>query len=577
MDLPRLIFKNFKLIIRSRTSILALILAPVIIIFLLGLAFNTTNVYNIRVTVYSSQYTGLADNLLDKLSQKEFSIIKTDSSKECVELIKAGKSNICLELPPDLSIEKGKTNNIIFHVDPSQTNLVWLILDIISTEISSKTEEISLDLTNIILNRLKNTKETLIEKTALLEELIDANSNLTDLNSKIDKNLGTLDLSFKEEEFNISGLQTTHEETVSDIFDIEKYVKEQAQEAENDASRGIEQTGNNTFVKNMFINIEENLNNIEAKTYKIILLNKSKLTPISEHIFNIATGLEDVSRRLGEADSSRDKVLNYGGESAELLKIETKSLESLKNTFEELTSGIEAIKISEASQIVNPITTTIKPVVEERTHLNYIFGGIVVLIIMFVSILLASTVVVMEKKSKSFLINYLAPTKDITFVLSIYFTIMLLMVMQLVVILGISAYFYKASILAQLGPISLVLFVSTSLFVLIGMLTAYFFKAEQTITLVTISLGSIFLFLSDIILPIESMPLFFQQIVMFNPFLVSEQLLKKIMLFKVSFTTLLPDIMYLAALSVVIFIVILLNEKLIKRHFLTRIFRGIFK
>ena len=144
MHLLRLIFKNFKLIVRNKTSILALILAPVVIIFLLGLAFNTTNIYNIRVTVYSSYYTELSDTLLDKLSTKDFSVQKTGSAKECVEMIKAGESNICLELPPDLSIDKDKTNNIVFHVDPSQINLVWLVLDIISSEISTKSEEISL-------------------------------------------------------------------------------------------------------------------------------------------------------------------------------------------------------------------------------------------------------------------------------------------------------------------------------------------------------------------------------------------------------------------------------------------------
>ena len=94
MHLIRLIAKNFKLIAHSKTSVIALILAPIIIIFLLGLAFNTTNVYNLKVTVHSDHYTELADTLLSKLENKEFSVIKTDSAKECVEMIKAGESNI---------------------------------------------------------------------------------------------------------------------------------------------------------------------------------------------------------------------------------------------------------------------------------------------------------------------------------------------------------------------------------------------------------------------------------------------------------------------------------------------------
>ena len=141
--------------------------------------------------------------------------------------------------------------------------------------------------------------------------------------------------------------------------------------------------------------------------------------------------------------------------------------------------------------------------------------------------------------------------------------------------MGISAYFFKSLVLTQLGPIALILLISTSLFVLIGMLIAYLFRAEQTITLVTISFGSLLLFLSDIILPIESMPMFIQNIVRYNPFLVSEQLIKRIILFGAEFSSLIPDILYLVGLSVVIFILILLNEQLIKRHSLAKMFKGI--
>ncbi|MBW2992016.1 ABC transporter permease [Candidatus Woesearchaeota archaeon] len=577
MHLLRLISKNFKLIIRNKTSVLALILAPVIIIFLLGLAFNTTNVYNIRVTVYSTYYTELANDLLDKLGTKEFSVQKTDSAKECVEMIKAGESNICLELPPDLSIEKDKTNNIIFHVDPSQINLVWLVLDIISGEITSKTEEISLDLTNIILSRLKNTKEVLTEESAAIDELISANQNLTELNSEIDEKLGTLDLTFRDEKFNITDLKTWHDESIEDLFNIQYYIEERVEEGKDHVSEGINLVGNDSSVAAQFNRIDSELTDINTKAYKITLLNKTHLSKESDLIHSITLNLEDVGYRLGEADIARDRLLNNAGESSELLSISKKDLDGLRTSVDSLLSGIESVKISEAGQIVNPITTTIKPVVEERTHLNYIFAGIVMLIIMFVSILLASNVVVMEKKSKSFLINYLAPTRDITFVLSIYITTVLLMLIQLIIIMGISAYFFKSLVLTQLGPITLILFVSTSLFILVGMLIAYIFKAEQTITLVTISVGSLLLFLSDIILPIESMPLLIQNIVKFNPFLVSEQLLKKVMLFGVSFSKLAPGILYLAGLSVVVFILILLNEKLIKRHFLAKIFRGLFK
>jgi ABC-type multidrug transport system permease subunit len=575
MDLPRLVFKNFKLLIRNKTSIFTLILAPVIIIFLLGLAFNTTNVYNIIVTVYSSQYTPLSEELLGKLAEKDFAVVRTTSSKECIEMIKAGESNICLELPPDLSIEKDKTNNIIFHVDPSQINLVWLVLDIISDEISSKTEEISLDLTNIIINRLKATQEALTEKSAVMQELIDENSKILDYNAVINKELSKLDLSFDGNDFNISKLEKMNNENSNDLVEIYSYISDKVDSSKKLVVDGIKIVGNDSTAGTKFNKIDTDLSNIQTKTNKIMTMNETNIKRMTSLISTIGLGLEDIDYRLSEASYSRDLSVNKSRENAIMLSNHQKDLEEMKNTIDGIVSGIEGVQISEAGQIVNPITTTIKPVVEERTHLNYIFAGIVILIVMFVSILLASNIVVMEKKSKSFLINYLAPTKDVTFVLSIYITAILLMMIQLLIIMVISAYFFKSLVLSRLGTISLILFISTSLFVLFGMLIAYVFKAEQTITLVTISFGSLLLFLSDIILPIQSMPLFFQKIVQYNPFLVSEQLLKKVILFGVNFTSLIPDILYLLGLSVVVFIIILLNEQLIKRHSLAKMFKGI--
>jgi len=577
MHLLRLILKNFKLIAHSKTSVLALILAPIIIIFLLGLAFNTTSVYNIRVTVYSDHYTELAETLLGKLETKDFAVIRTDSAKECTEMIKAGESNICLELPPDLSIEKDKTNNIIFHVDPSQVNLVWMVLDIISGEISSKTEEISMDLTNIILGRLESTKNVLAEKSAVVGKMIEANSDLMEKNSQIEKSLGALDLSFDPQKFNVSTLGTLQNKSTKQIYDMQFTVKKSVSDSEDSISKGIDIVGNSSSAAKYFNDIGKDLNDIDAEMNDIENLNYTYFSKISYLISSVTLGLDDLKDRLENADVHRNTAINNVGESAELLDYEKKELAAMKSSFDELLSGIEGVKITEAGQIVNPISTTIKPVVEERTHLNYIFAGIIILIIMFVSILLASNIVVMEKKSKSFLINYLTPEKDITFVLSIYFTALLLMTIQVTIIMLISSYFLKSFAVSAIGAIALILLISISLFVLIGMFIAYFFKAEQTITLVTISMGSLLLFLSDIILPIESMPMLIQDIVKWNPFLVSEQLLKKVMLFGVNFAKLAPGIIYLVALSIIIFILILLNEKLIKRHWLAKLFKGILK
>lgn len=577
-DLLRLVSKNFKLILRTKTSILTLILAPLIIIFLLGLAFNTTNIYNIKVGVYSAEYTELAESLLTKLREKEFTIIKYGSERECVERIKVGDSNICVIFPPDLKIEKDKTNNIIFHVDPSETNLVWLILDIVSSEFTSKSQEISLDLTNILLDRLKNTKEKITEKSVVLEDIISDNEELTGISAYVSNELEKLDFDTSDE-LSVEQLAKLEKESQSGMRVIRNSIKNEVVDARSDAidaKERAESMGNSTdieFIVSKLTSIRASLGDIDDKADDVDALNRTEWRQINTIIAELDSDIDETVQKMRLADMAKNDVSSKNEKGKEMLEGDLAKLSELKSMFENIKSGVESIKISEAGSIVNPITSTIKPIVEERTHLNYIFSGIVMLIIMFVSILLASTVIVIEKKSKSYLINYLAPTKDIAFVISMYLTIMMLMVMQIIVIMGISTYFYRSQILPNLGTISLILLLSTSLFVLIGMLIAYVFKAEQTITLVTVSVGSVFLFLSDIILPIESMPAAFQGIVKFNPFLLSETLLKKSILFGVGLAGIWKDLVLLAVLCVIVFIVILMVEKLIKRHSLFRIIR----
>ena len=65
-DVIQLIKKNFKVIFRSKSSIFTLILAPVLIIYLLGLAFNNTTTYNINIGIYSSKYSELANNVISQ-------------------------------------------------------------------------------------------------------------------------------------------------------------------------------------------------------------------------------------------------------------------------------------------------------------------------------------------------------------------------------------------------------------------------------------------------------------------------------------------------------------------------------
>ena len=111
-----------------------------------------------------------------------------------------------------------------------------------------------------------------------------------------------------------------------------------------------------------------------------------------------------------------------------------------------------------------------------------------------------------------------------------------------------------------------ILLLITVFFTLIGMAVGHFFRSEETATLASISIGSIFLFLSDIILPLESMPDYIRNIAYFNPFVLGEMLLRKSILFKAQFPELANEIYLLIAYSAVLFIIIWISQKITRKH-----------
>ena len=131
------------------------------------------------------------------------------------------------------------------------------------------------------------------------------------------------------------------------------------------------------------------------------------------------------------------------------------------------------------------------------------FPALLVLVVMFSSLLLGTTLVMMEKNSPAFFRNYFLPLRKGTFVISTFLTILLITLVQVIIILGVSIGFLKESP-ANMLPIAGVLLLSSSVFSFMGMGIGYTFRSEETGTLASISTGSLLLFLSGVVLPVES-------------------------------------------------------------------------
>lgn len=571
----KIISKNFKLLTRSKASSLIVIFGPLLLIFLVGIAFDTTNTYNINIGFYSQQFNDVTDDFIEKLNDNNFKVHKYESEGECVQHIKSGKIHTCIVFPPNMEFKTGVTNEITFHIDYSKINLVWMILDTISAQLSATKSKISEELTNVILSKLHDTQEKLNTKKAALTDLKAKTSEVRDSIIKIKEDLEKLDLSVNKQDFKITELTEGNDEIKAGVYSLQNDTEKRIDDITTDLNtirNKVSGMGNTSETINIKADvIEGNLGGINYKVNKTINVTDENWNKMDSSIMTLEDTVVRVMANLDTAVRTRSVSTSSLNNMNVILDEAINALNAVELTFDEINSEIRSIQVTSAEDIVNPLITNIKPVSQESTQLNYLFPSLMVLVIMFISILLSTTIIMMEKHSPAHFRNFIAPIKDITFVLGTYMTSMVLVIAQLIIILIVSSIFFKTQIISNLPVIAGILLVATSLFTLIGMIAGYLFDSEETATLAAISLGTIFLLLSSTILPLESMPEYVGEIAQYNPFVISTDMLRRAILFAPPLETFKEGALLLISYTAVLFLITWVLQKNYKRNYLHKI------
>jgi len=498
--LTTLIKKNFKLVMRSKSSALIIILGPLLLMILVGAAFNTASVYGIRVGVYSESYSPLSEAIIHELNEKKYTTQKIETVSACTEGVKNGVFHVCAIFPKNLKATEG--GNIEFYVDNSKTNLVYLITETISSNIGEKTKELSAQLTKGVVDTLEDVESEINDKEQLIKEMKEKNVKISETLSIINDDLIGLPLDYSINDFPFSLVKSSVGNTstaASALSSIEKKVEELINELDKASS---------------------------TRTKSVETLSKLK------------------------SDADANKVM--------ITKIEY--------TFNTIKKNVDSVKETGVGNIVNPLKADIKPITSQKTHINFIFPTLMVMVIMFVSILLASTLEIREKTLKVYFKNFITPTSDAAFIAGNFITNIIIVMFQLLLLLGASYFFFREGIISTIHLLVPALLLITAFFIFIGIIIGNIFKTEETNAIASISLGFVLLFLSSAILPIEALPGIIKMIASFNPFYIGEVLLNKIILFQASFMKIWKEFALLGGYLVGAVVLTFIVKKMTKRR-----------
>ncbi|RLE47068.1 hypothetical protein DRJ22_00300 [Candidatus Woesearchaeota archaeon] len=580
-DVWNLVLKNFKLLIRSKASSLVVVLGPLLIIFLAGIAFDNSNLYNLRVGAFSPSKNSVVSSFYDVLSDK-FVFTEFSSKDDCVGAVKSGDVHTCVVFHENFTIGKIPNNEIDFFVDFSRINLVWTVMNVMTENVGREITELSQNLTSVLLDTLEFTKSKVQEERLALVRLSTENDVISKNVASLSADLSDFDLSFNPADFVSSNL-SSYKNKVKHWVDTSISLSEEALVKAGSLAgyaKNIIETSGGSVPDAVLESFKDSLNKFDELKKRISTskdLSQQEFAGFDSAFQSLVSQLQETKSRLDDVDVSRQLGIRILDAVRALLDKSLIGILEVQNALNLIEERIDAIAIKDPKAVSQPIVTSVKPVSAKRSYLNYLFPTLIVLVMMFTAFFVSSALVMLEKKSPALFRNFMTPVSDFSFFVSILVTSFSIIAVQLIIILSISGVFFSSQVIGNFFPTLLVLVLSGLFFVFLGMFIGYLFNSEATSILACVSLGALFLFLSDIIIPIESMPLWFSKIAQFNPLVLSSGLIRKTLLFDASLSGIWLGLLVLVLFTLLAFALAVIVFLLFKQRISVSGFFKIFK
>lgn len=553
-----IIKKDFLRIIRSKGSSLIIIFGPLIIMLLGGLAFTSSGLYGINVGLYEGEDSTLTDVIEAKIKEKNFDFTLESSLESCKSNVKNGVTNICVEIvkredAPKL-LEQKFGNKVIFYLDYSNVRLVWAITGIIRSVVTEESNRISRGIINkgvknadVYLDYLEKNKERLSNikrqeedlKNKITATIRSIEQIETDINKIVNSDLPHIDTELDNVIESLNSFNRSSRQVISSLKSMGGAPQQQA------------------------MILEQNFNSFYSSTTNSLTLSQNEI-----HNLQIL---------LNSKDGSLETIKNDLNFVLGLINSNLINIDQIQSVLDDADDSLQDFRNFNPDIVLQPIPVEYKPVSEDVgeagsisssvTYLDYLLPSLLILVIMFVGVLLSSTLIVKEKNLPVYFRNLISPTNDIVFATSIFVSSLILVLFQTSILLLIAILVFKISIAERIIEIIVLLGLISSIFVLIGMLIGYIFKSEETSTVAGVSIIILFLLFSSVILPIETLPIFIGKVTQFSPFVVSELALRKIMIFNLSFTSIFGELLLLFISIIILFSLVIVGQVIgRKRH-----------
>ncbi len=266
-------------------------------------------------------------------------------------------------------------------------------------------------------------------------------------------------------------------------------------------------------IKSLYYNLD-NVAQKSAELHEKLNRTDQRLQNIQESIVNYTYEISNIYGNITNIENAVVVLGTVKNQSVDVsVQMEKLAAEMSNNTAGMMldidrTKGILGEVIAKSpSFIAAPLRLEREPVFKERSYLDFLMPGIISIVLMFISFLLASITIVQERAKKTLIRTLLTPLSLEGFILEKTTALILIALVQGIILIIVAFLFYGIEIpVSQLGGLFLVVLVYSAAFIGIGMALATFAESENTAMLLSLVLSIPMLFLSGVFFPFETMP-----------------------------------------------------------------------
>jgi ABC-type multidrug transport system permease subunit len=325
-----IVWKNIQVITRNKIAFFVVFFAPLVLILLLGIAFNNTGLSGISVGLYSEGQSEVLDKFVEGISYSDYNVINYDSESDCITSVKQFQNHLCIVF----ILENTDKPSFTYHVDYSNIKLVWILIDIFTDNTDKQSKDIA---SNMITSLLSNIKESIDQIEDNSDKFSQMNVQINEVKNSlnlIDSQMpewNTIDTSkINDAQSELSLIKEDLEAKRSDFQKNSGDFESEIQGQENDIDAYLVQIrGTINDTNELKISLESSYEYFECQLYE-----NNDLSPY----------LEDEDMFLGELDNSDNPTCSILFTSIEELNKDIKELYKIEKNLGQSKNDICRIK-----------------------------------------------------------------------------------------------------------------------------------------------------------------------------------------------------------------------------------------